>query len=232
MVKFLRGLVVVFGEFILLVMLVTLLIFPQSARELATMIESYNTVTRVLLVALLTIFIVIGMVVQLNRQPRQTKGGVIVNMGDRNTLLDNESVRRGILKVVSQIELVESAEVEARSINGRASVVVNAKLNMSGEKINLPKKQREIDRAIKQVVIKQLGVRLAHAPAINVSFLEVTQTPPAKTVTSASSAQPIVEKSLPSKIGQSSTTPISVTKPTAETVVDVVEAKPTADEQA
>lgn len=232
MVKFLRGLVVVFGEFILLVMLVTLLIFPQSARELATMIESYNTVTRVLLVALLTIFIVIGMVVQLNRQPRQTKGGVIVNMGDRNTLLDNESVRRGILKVVSQIEQVENAEVEARSINGRASVVVNAKLNMSGEKINLPKKQREIDRAIKQVVIKQLGVRLAHAPAINVSFLEVTQTSPVKTVSTASPVPSVIEKSLPSTTGRSSTAPISVTKSTDESVVDVVEAEKTADEQA
>ena len=100
MVKFLRGLVVVLGEFILLVLLVTLLIFPQSAREVADLIESLSMLTRALLVTFFSVLILIAILAQLNRQPRQTKGGVIVNMGDRNTLLDNESVRRGILKVV------------------------------------------------------------------------------------------------------------------------------------
>ncbi|MFZ4828301.1 MAG: hypothetical protein ACOYLB_13195 [Phototrophicaceae bacterium] len=228
MVKFLRGLVVVFGEFILLVMLVTLLLFPQSARELASMVESYNVVTRVLLVTLLTVFIVIGMVVQLNRQPRQTKGGVIVNMGDRNTLLDNESVRRGILKVVSQIDQVESAEVEARSANGRAAIVVNAKLNMSGEKINLPKKQREIDRAIKQVVIKQLGVRLAHAPSINVSFIEMAT--PAK-VETPSTVQPRIEKPVSGANPSSTLATLVPAQPVEDAVVQPVEAeKPTEDQ--
>ena len=131
MVKFLRGLVVVLGEFILLVLLVTLLIFPQSAREVADLIESLPMLTRALLVTFFSVLILIAILAQLNRQPRQTKGGVIVNMGDRNTLSDNESVRRGILKVVNQIELVESTEVEARSTNGRAAIVVNVKLTLS-----------------------------------------------------------------------------------------------------
>ncbi len=229
MVKFLRGLVVVLGEFILLVLLVTLLIFPQSAREVADLIESLPMLTRALLVTFFSVLILIAILAQLNRQPRQTKGGVIVNMGDRNTLLDNESVRRGILKVVNQIELVESTEVEARSTNGRAAIVVNVKLSMSGAKINLPKKQREIDRAIKQVVIKQLGVRLAHAPAINISFVETPTVPKSET---SHEVQPVSKNSLPALGSASTASPVVVAHPVDDAVTQSVEVDKATDEQA
>src|SRR5262249_31004377 len=77
--------------------------------------------------------------------------------------------------------------VEAR--RGRADVDLD--VVVSGDTVNIPNKQREIDRALRQVINKELGLQMAEHPRVHIQFqLPPGAVPPAVPVSRPEGSRP------------------------------------------
>jgi hypothetical protein len=79
-----------------------------------------------------------------------------------------ESARDRILKAVSDVPDVVTADAEVKPVRGRADVELQ--VTVMGHDVQLPAKQKEINRALNQVIHKQLGLRMAGQPRVHIGF--------------------------------------------------------------
>lgn len=140
------------------------LLAPNSVREF---IEGISLVLRILV--LLGIYSVAGFIVYqefvLGRKA-PTKGLVIKGSGGAVTSIDVKSVHDRIVQALENLSGIDTVDVSVKSVRGKANI--EAQVSVSHSSINVPDKQKEIVRALQQVVEKQLGVRLAENPKVEI----------------------------------------------------------------
>ena len=77
-----------------------------------------------------------------------------------------DSARDRILRAVRDVPDVLSANATVKPVRGKADVELD--VVVSHESISVPEKQREIDRALRQVINKQLGLQMAGKPRVHI----------------------------------------------------------------
>jgi hypothetical protein len=164
----LRKTIIVLVGVILTVVIAIFLLDPPLFAGLANTLAAVSPILRgalALLVVVLALFLLIALV--RDPRPRATDdGGLLVKAQGALTDVSVSSVRERVLKAIRDVPSVKSAEAQVKSLRGRADVELQ--VVVTGEGVNLPNKQREIDRALRQVVNKQLGLRLAGKPRVHI----------------------------------------------------------------
>ncbi len=156
-----------------------LLLAPEA---LSDFVGGIHVVVRVLILAAFYSAIAAITYYQLRSvtEDSQVQGLVVKSAGTLTSLSIN-SARDRILEVVRDVPDVQSASADVSSRHGRVLIVLDVVLK--GGDIVLPNKQKEINRALGNVVKKQLGLTMAERPIVNVRFegdseASVLQDPP------------------------------------------------------
>jgi len=172
--NFITRLLLILAVITLLVGVTVLLVSPQAVIALAEGLNSADTAGRAiqLLLALLIDLLLLGLLYQLLR--RAASRGLMVRARGAKTEVSIDSVRRQIMAQISQLPDVLDAQTEVRAERGNARVTLRVKATPD---ITVPDKQNEINRALRQVVEKQMGLRLAGPPVIHIE-LQTSKEPP------------------------------------------------------
>ncbi len=158
---------ILFGLLFITIITVALLV-PQALISIVARIDPIPTPLRLVLVIAIDV-IILALIYSLIRRRRVVnKGGLEVKSGRGNVLADvsTESARERVLKVIREVPAVVSAEAKLDAIDGKADIDMDVVVN--GDHISVPDKHKEIDRALRQVVIKQLGLQLAGRPRVHI----------------------------------------------------------------
>jgi hypothetical protein len=143
------------------------LLAPQSVGE---RISEISPIIRILLVVLLVVGSLGFVIQQIRRRFERQETGLLVKTSGTITEVDIASAKERILKVVNDLPGIASTSATVKAIHGRADIDLS--VSVSGYDVNVPGKQKEIDRALRQVVNKQLGLRMAGRPRIQIQFGE------------------------------------------------------------
>jgi hypothetical protein len=140
------------------------------------------------------------------RPGRRSETGLMMRGAGAITEVSIESARDRILKAISDVPDVVTAEVKVKPVRGRADL--DLEVEVLGDHLRLPQKQQEINRALKQVINKQLGLQMAGRPRVHIKLYgeaarKPTLIPPLSTSTpvvpavglasTSSDVQPVVE---------------------------------------
>lgn len=165
--NFITRLLLILAVITLLVGATVLLVSPQAVIALAEGLNSVDTAGRAiqLLLALLIDLLLLGLLYQLLR--RTASRGLMVRARGARTEVSIDSVRRQIMAQIAQLPDVLDVQTEVRAERGNARVALRVKATPD---ITVPDKQNEINRALRQVVEKQMGLRLAGPPVIHIEL--------------------------------------------------------------
>lgn len=168
----LRRLLLALLGFVLVAVLTLVILAPEAISDFIT---SQSILLR--LVVLLIIYVVafFAYYYEFNLANRGIKG-LVVRSGDSLTSLSVNSARDRILSVIREVPDVDSVVVDVESERGRAKVALN--VVVANHNVNLPDKQNEIMKALVRLVEKQLGLRFAGRPTVNISFKDEVGTAP------------------------------------------------------
>ena len=168
MVVLIRRIVTVLVGLCLAVLITVLLVNPESIEHLAFSLIDMSALIRVPVAVLIDIIVlaVIIVLVRSERAPHQASTGLIVKAQGAIADVSIESARDRILRAVREVPDVRSAEATVTALHGRADIDLN--VTVSHSSANLPDKQRELDRALRQVINKQLGLQLAGKPRVHI----------------------------------------------------------------
>lgn len=166
--NFLKRLYLLLLTVALIVVVVLFLLAPGSVSSWVSSMMEAPVLLRVLvtLVIGLVLGAVTGMQIQGERKNRLT--GLMMRAGGAITEVSVESARGRILKAVSDLPDVASAEAQIKPIRGRADIEMH--VTVFGHDVQLPAKQKEINRALNQVLNKQLGLRMAGKPRVHIQI--------------------------------------------------------------
>lgn len=98
------------------------------------------------------------------------KGLIVKGESGSVTELDVKSVESRVKATVQNLSGINEAKVNVKSVRGKAQIDVS--VTMQNASVNIPDKQREITRALQQLIEKQLGIRMAEKPHIDLAFSE------------------------------------------------------------
>ncbi len=164
--SFVRKLIIVLVGISLGLLVTVLLLNPASILALAANLNSTSLLIRLPLTILIDV-IVLAIIVVLVRSERSSNGsGLMVKAPGAIADVSIESARERILRAVSAVPDVVSAEAEVKAVRGKADVELE--VVVSSASTNLPEKQKEIDRALRQVINKQLGLQIAGKPRVHI----------------------------------------------------------------
>lgn len=164
---FVRKIVIVLVGVALALLVTVLLLNPVSISTFAANLSETSALVRLPLAILLDVLL-LGLIVVLvrsERVPRSTTGLMVKAQGAIADV-SIESARDRILRAVRDVPDVLSADATLRAIRGKADVELE--VVVSHESNNLPEKQRELDRALRQVINKQLGLQMAGKPRVHI----------------------------------------------------------------
>ncbi len=187
-----RIVLIVFGLLFITIITIALLV-PQALRAIATNVDGLATPVRLIIVIVIDI-VILALIYSLIRHRRVVnKGGLVVKSSGGNVLADvsADSARERILKVIRDVPAVVSAEARLDAIDGKADIEMD--VVVEGDQINVPDKHKEIDRALRQVVVKQLGLQLASRPRVHIRLLGPDEALP---VTEPAPVLPLAESPL------------------------------------
>lgn len=162
------------ASLILVALLTVVLIAPTSVAPVLANLAEVNIAVRIAAVVVFYVLLLGLLYLQIRRTPRGSDKSdmLTVGVGGAITAITIESVRERILKAVSQIPDVASVGAELHSV--RCKAAVELEVTMKNDEVNIPTKQKEISRAIEQVVKKQLGLQMAGPARINIRLSPVT----------------------------------------------------------
>lgn len=165
--SFIRKLIIVLVGVSLALLVTVLLLSPDAIMSLAFNIRDTSALIRLPLAIIIDV-IVIALIVLLVRNERTPTavGGLTVKAQGAHADVSIESARERILRAVRDVPDVLSAQVEVKAIRGKADVDLD--VLVSRHSINIPEKQKEIDRALRQVINKQLGLQMAGKPRVHI----------------------------------------------------------------
>ena len=181
---------VVIGGLLLIMLVTVVLLAPESIMLLLAGVADVNLLLRLALVVVVNILILAFMYTQL-RGRHKTSTGLAVKASGAYTDVNVESARALILNGVKSVKDVVSADVKVEAVNGLADVDLN--VHVTGNNIHIPNKQKEIDRALRQVINKQLGLQMRGKPRVHISLQGETPPVPAPVVVEKK-PEPLPEK--------------------------------------
>ena len=152
---------------VVLAILTILLLAPESVSDFIIDIPG--------LVRLLLVVVVYGGIGALGysrlqniQEGRQIRGLVVKSSGGALAELSVESAREQILKAVQELPTVISADATVAAKRGKAVITLN--VEMKSDNVNLPDKQKEINRVLGNVIEKRLGLRMAERPMVQINL--------------------------------------------------------------
>jgi hypothetical protein len=152
----------------LALLVAVLLLSPSTIVDLATSLGDTSLVVRLPL-AVIIVVITLALVYLLLRGERIRKDeGVHVRAGGALADVSIDSARMRILKAVREVRGVVSSDAQVRALRGKADVEVDVVI--TSDNTDIPAKHKEIDRALNQVINKQLGLRMAGKPKVHLRF--------------------------------------------------------------
>jgi hypothetical protein len=162
-----RKIVIVLVGVSLALLVTVLLLNPDSLARFAASLSEMSAFVRLPLAILLDA-IVLAVVVMLVRGERSLRltTGLMVKAQGAIADVSIDSARDRILRAVRDVPDVLSAEATVKAFRGKADVELE--VAVSHESASVPEKQREIDRALRQVINKQLGLQMAGKPRVHI----------------------------------------------------------------
>ncbi len=127
-------------------------------------ISELSPVLRLAITIVIDLFLLLLMYLQVRPDPGSKVNGLVMRGSGAITEVSVESARDRILKAVSDVADVVSVEASVKPVRGRAEIEMQ--VAVLGHDVKLPAKQKEIDRALRQVIDKQLGLQMAGQPRI------------------------------------------------------------------
>lgn len=165
--SFIRKLIIVLVGISLALLVTVLLLSPDTIYSLAFSIRETSVLIRLPVAILIDVLVLIILIVLVRSEGASTpSGGLKVKAQGAITDVSIESARDRILRAVRAVPDVISAQGEVKAVRGKADVDLD--VLVSRESINLPEKQKEIDRALRQVINKQLGLQMSGKPRVHI----------------------------------------------------------------
>lgn len=140
------------------------------------LIARLDSAARLILAVLIDLILLGVLAVLLRRQRVTNETALMVRASGAVADVSVASARERILRAVRSVPGVISAEAKVEAVRSRANVELD--VMVAGANINVPQKQKEIDRALRQVIQKQLGLQMAHKPRVHIQL--EPETPPAR----------------------------------------------------
>ncbi len=167
--RLINRLLAILGIILLMLTVTAFLAAPQLILDIATRLNDASLPMRVLqlLVALLIDALLISLIYRLLRPQRSE--GLMVRVRGARTEVSIDSVQRQINARVNEVPDVIAAQAEVAAENGNARISLRVRARAD---IVVPEKQKEITRVLKQLVEKQLGLRLAGPPIVHINLVE------------------------------------------------------------
>lgn len=214
--KLIRNLLLVLVGLSLAVLIAVLLLAPSAISQLAASITDISPLVRLPL-AVIVVAIVLALLYFMLRADRvrgSSAAGLQVRASGTRADVSIDSARTRILKAVRDVSNVTKVDANVQAVRGRADVELD--VVVAGDAMNIPNKQREIERALRQVINKQLGLQMAGKPQVHIRF-EHEDDPVVAT------ALPIISSaSLPVVTTPPAAAPITVTPETDIVKVDAI----------
>ncbi len=166
----------------LAVLMTVLLINPESIVTLALNMTDTSALIWVPLAILFDALVlaVLFVFIRGDRSAHPANAGLMVKAQGAIADVNIDSARQRILRAVRVVPDVLSAEADVKAVHGKADVDLD--VVVSRECTSLPDKQREIDRALRQVINKELGLQMAGKPRVHIRMDgEKAALPPADT---------------------------------------------------
>ncbi len=151
-----------------------LLLAPGSVADVIRTLEDVAFVVRLGAVLIIYVLLLVLVFLRLRGASRANDKMLMVRAAGADAAVTVESAQDLVLKTVQTIPSVAAVEAAVRSVGGKADIDLN--VTTTDDKVNVPEKQREINRALEQVIKKQLGLQMAGRPRINIR-LAVTPPP-------------------------------------------------------
>lgn len=168
MQNFLKRLYLLLMTIILAVVVFIALLAPaQMGSWLTTSLSETSSILRIVLAAIIGGGLLAITYLQV-RPVRQEHSGLVMKVSGAITDVSIESARDRILKAVEAVPDVISAEATIKPVRGKADMELH--VIVMGHGIKLPDKQKEINRALKQVINKQLGLQMAGRPRVHIEL--------------------------------------------------------------
>jgi len=163
----LRKALFVLGVLALAVVVTILLVSPQIVVDFATRLATAEPVLRAaqVLIAVLLDAILIAVIYR-TLFPGRIEGLTVRARGAR-TAVSLDSVQRQINTAVAQITDVLAVQTDVVADQGNVRLALRVRTRPD---IIVPEKQKEINRILRQVVEKQLGLRLAGPAVIHIAL--------------------------------------------------------------
>jgi hypothetical protein len=186
---------------LLLVIIVTLLLLsPQAVGTWVGSISELSPVVRIIITVVVDLLLLALMYLQVRPDPGSKVTGLLMRGSGAVTEVSVESARERILKAVSDVPDVISAEATVKPVRGKAEIEMQ--VVVMGDEVRLPNKQKDINRALRQVIDKQLGLQIAGQPRIHIRIhgeepLKPFVPPPVVPVVTTSPVIPVIEKEPP-----------------------------------
>lgn len=164
---FFNRLLTTLGIVVFMLLITAFLVLPGVVIDLATNLNSANFLPRALqfVVALGLDALLALIVYRLWRS--QPVDGLVVRSRNSRTAVNVDDVQRQLETRMAEIPGVSAVRVEVKPERGNADVTLHV---TTGYDTVLPNKQKEISRAARKVLEKQLGLRLAGPPTIHIDM--------------------------------------------------------------
>ena len=212
-----RRIIIVLVGISLAILVSVLLLNPETILSLSSNLNQTSALIRLPLAILVDVVIlaVIAILVRGERAP-QHEGGLIVKAQGAIADISVDSARDRMLRAVREVPGVISAEATIKALRGKADVDMDVVVSRDSK--NLPEKQKEIDRALRQVLNKQLGLQMAGKPRVHIRMDGMDEQKPA--TLPAELPAPAVVPAPPVS------TVVEPAKPEAPVIIPVVEEEP------
>lgn len=159
-----RILLVILG-LLIITLLTVIFIAPQTVADLMITLQNINIAIRLAVVLVLDAFILALLYVRLRPQ-KIDANSLVVKASGVVADISIDSARGHILRAVRAVPDVTEASAELQAVQGRADIELD--VTVAGDEVNVPGKQQEINRALQQVITKQLGLQIYRQPRVHI----------------------------------------------------------------
>ncbi len=166
--SFLRRLYLVLLTLLLIAGITLFLLFPKIVNGWSATLSDQSPLIPVVVTVILDLILLALLYIQVRPDPRDRVSGLMMQASGAITEVSVDSTRARILKAVGDVPEVVSADAEVKPVHGRADIELQ--VTVLGHDVELPAKQKEINRALNQVIHKQLGLRMAGQPRVHIRF--------------------------------------------------------------
>ncbi len=162
-----RKIIIVLVGLSLAILMSVLLVNPDAIVALAQSLGSTSALIRLPL-AILIDALILAVLTILVRDPRSARSssGLMVKAQGAIADVSVESATDRILRAVRDVPEVLKATATVKAQHGKADVDLDVIVSRASK--SLPDKQKEIDRALRQVINKELGLQMAGKPRVHI----------------------------------------------------------------